>query len=344
MANRIVLLIDMDAFFAQIEERENPQFRGKPLVVGADPKQGKGRGVVSTASYEARKYGIKSAMPISEAWRRCPAAIFVQPDIELYQKVSEKIMEIVKKYSPLVEVVSMDEAYADISFLKNFKKAIKYAQDLKGDILEKEKLPCTIGIGPNKIVAKIACEQAKPNGLKAVAPSEVEDFLAPLDIRELPGIGPKTAEKFRSIKINKIGEIRKLSENDLKNIFGKVGEYFYKSSRGLDNEPVIAERGIKSVGKEHTFEKDTRDSEIIFKTFDNIIKAVYKELAENKYKFKTITVVCRFSGWETHTKSKTLEEASGDVKVLSSEAKRMLLKFVIGNPKPVRLIGLRIKI
>ena len=344
MADRIVLLVDMDAFFAQIEERENPQFRGKPLVVGADPKQGKGRGVVSTANYEARKYGIKSAMPISEAWQRCPAAIFVQPDIKLYQKVSEKIMLIVKRYSPLVEVVSMDEAYIDVSFLKSFKKAKEYAQQLKNEILKKEKLPCTIGIGPNKIIAKIACEQAKPNGLKAVELSEVEDFLAPLDIRELPGVGPKTAEKFRGMKINKIGEIRNLSKSDLKNIFGKTGEYFYCNSRGQDDEPVVAEREIKSIGKEHTFEKDTRDPEIIFKTFEDITKALYDELAENGCQFKTITVVCRFCGWETHTKSKTLDKASGDIKVLSGEAKIMLLKFIIGNLKPVRLIGLRLKI
>jgi len=347
---RIILHLDMDAFFAQIEERENPQFKGKPIVVGADPKEGKGRGVVSTASYSARKYGIHSALPISKAYQLCPSAIFLPVNMELYQKVSENIMEIVKKYSlpPKFgggwEIVSLDEAFLDVSFLGSYEKAKNLATKLKNEILEKEKLTATVGIGPNKLIAKMATNQAKPNGLLLIKPNQVKSFLEPLDIEDLPGIGPKTAEKLRTLGINKIKDIKRLSKTKLKEMFGVVGETFYEKIRGIDEELVSNEEIIKSIGKQHTFERDTRDSEIIFKTFNKIIKDVYQELIENNFSFKTITVICRFHGFETHTKSKTLKEPTKNFKILKKEATKLLLKFLLENKKPIRLIGLRLQI
>ena len=334
----------MDYFFAQVEERENPQFKGKPVVVGADPKGGRGRRVVSTANYEARKYGIHSALPISKAFELCPQAIFLPVNMELYQKVSENIMKIVKKYSKIWEIVSLDEAFLDLSFLKNYQKAKNLAEKLKKEIFEKEKLTSTIGIGPNKLIAKMAAEKAKPNGLLIIKQNQVKKFLEPLDIEDLPGIGPKTAEVLRNFGINKIKELKKLSKRKLKNIFGVVGETIYERARGIDEEPVTSEEIIKSVGKEHTFDQDTRDPEIIFNTFEKIIKNVYQELIENNFSFKTITVICRFTGFETHTKSKTLKEPTKDLNILKSEAKKLLLKFLLENKKLIRLIGLRIKI
>jgi DNA polymerase IV (DinB-like DNA polymerase) len=344
MKERIILHIDMDYFFAQIEERENPQFKGRPVVVGADPKGGKGRGVVSTANYEARKYGIKSGMPISKAYQLCPNAIFLPVNIELYEKVSKEIMEIVKKYSPIYEIVSLDEAYLDISFCKNLKEAENLGKKLKKEIFEKEKLTCTVGIGPNKTVAKLAAEKTKPNGLKVVKPDEVEKFLDPLDVDDLPGIGPKTAEKLRKIGINKIFELKKLSKEKLKEMFGKVGERIWERARGIDEEPVSPEEVIKSIGRQITFEKDTRNPRLIFGTFEKMIKEVYDELIENKFSFKTITVICRYKGFETHTKSKTLKEPSKDFEILKKESKKLLLKFFLESKKPIRLIGLRVKI
>jgi len=401
---RIVLHIDMDYFFAQIEERENPQFKGKPVVVGADPKGGKGRGVVSTCNYTARKYGIHSAMPISKAYELCPEAIFLPVNMQLYQKVSEKIMEIIKKYlprsipsesegllrgSPKWEITSLDEAYLDISFLNSYKKAENLAEKLKKEILEKEKLTCTVGIGPNKLIAKIAAEKAKPrselrsttgakpNGLLIIKPNQVKKFLEPLDIEDLPGIGPKTAEKLRVVGINKIKELKKISKSKLKDMFGVVGETFYERVRGIDERPFIStlrfarvideeevspeeviksisesasrrtkgeKRFISSTGKEHTFEKDTRDPEIIFSKFDEIIKEIGQELFLTNLYFRTITVICRFTGFETHTKSKTLEKTTRDSEILEKEAKKLLLKFLLENPKLIRLIGLRVKI
>jgi len=358
----------MDAFFPAVEERENPQFRGMPIIVGANPKEGKGRGVVSSASYSARKYGIHSALPISRAFELCPSAIFLPVNIELYQKVSEEIMEIVKKYSKVWEIVSLDEAYLDVSFLGSYEKAKNLATKLKNEVLEKEKLTATVGIGPNKLIAKMAAEKAKPNGLLIIKPNQVKKFLEPLDIEDLPGIGPKTGEKLRVIGINKIKELKKLSKEKLAEMFGIVGETIYEMVRGIDEEPVSSEEIIKSIGKQITFEKDTRDSEIIFENFEKMIKEVHDELKENNFSFKTITVICRFQGFETHTKSKTLytsfpkarvglgpnfsqkfghralKNPTQDFEILKSEAKKLLLKFLIENPKLIRLIGLRVKI
>lgn len=332
----------MDAFFAQIEERENPQFKGKPVVVGADPKGGKGRGVVSTANYIARKYGIHSAMPISKAYELCPEAIFLPVNVELYQKVSERIMKIIKKYSPKFEIISLDEAYLDLSFLESYKRTKSLAKKLKKKILEKEKLTSTIGIGSNKTVAKMATNEAKPDGLSVIRQNQVEKFLNPLDIEKLPGIGPKTAEKLRKLKINKIKELKKLSKSKIQELFGKVGLTIYERVRGVDKTEVSPEEIIKSIGKEKTFEKDTKDPKTIFSTFDKIIKDVYQELLENQLNFKTITVICRYSGFETHTKSKTLGKPTQDLDILKKEAKKLLLKFLIENPKLIRLLGLRI--
>ena len=339
---RIILHIDMDYFFAQIEERENPQFKGKPIVVGADPKSGKGRGVVSTCNYIARKYGIHSAMPISKAYKLCHKAFFLPVNMELYREVSERIMRIIKKYSKVWEIVGLDEAYLDISFVKSYKKAKLLGEKLKKEIFKKEKLTSTVGVGPNKLIAKLACEKAKPNGLLIIKPTQVKNFLEPLDIQDLPGIGPKTAEVLRGIGINKIKDLKNLSKSKLKEMFGKVGETIYERARGIDTSPVSSEEIIKSIGKQHTFERDTRNPRVIFGVFNKMIKEVYQEVLETKFAFRTITVICRYRGFETHTKSKTFKEPIQDLKVLKSEAKKLLLKFLIENQKLIRLIGVRV--
>lgn len=339
---RIILHIDLDAFFAQIEERENPQFKGKPIVVGSDPREGKGRGVVSTANYKAREYGIHSALPISQAWKKCPGAVFLPVNMEFYKQVSKEIMDIVKKYSDTIEKVSVDEAYLDVSFLKSYKEAEKTAKKLKKEIFKKQKLTSTVGIGPNKMVAKIACEQAKPDGLKTVTPKKALDFLNPLNIKEIPGIGPKTAQKLGKNKT--IRELRKYSKKHLKDLLGKVGEAIYEKARGKDSSPIETEREVKSVGKEHTFQKDTRDSKLIFDILERIAEDVYKEIKRENYCFKTITVVCRFKGFETKTKSKTLKAPSQDKETLKKEAKRLFLRFIVESAKPIRLVGIRTKV
>lgn len=358
---RIILHIDMDYFFAQIEERENPRFKGKPLAVGADPKGGRGRGVVSTANYEARKYGIRSAMPISKAYQLCPKAIFLPVNMELYQKVSEKITSLISKLLSQfgdqdMETVSLDEAYLDLSFMKNYKKAEDLAKRLKKEILEKEKLTSTVGIGPNKLIAKMASKKAKPDGLLIIKPNQIKRFLEPLDIEDLPGIGPKTGMRIaQSLSLHsrryakapmriKIRDLKKLSKKELVDLLGKIGKSIYEKARGIDAAPVISEEIIKSISKEHTFEKDTRDPEIIFSTFEKIINEVSGGLSSAGFSFRTITVICRFQGFETHTKSKTLKTPTQDLKTLRSEAKMLLLKFLIESKKLIRLVGLRVTI
>lgn len=335
--------LDMDAFFAQIEERENPRFKGKPLVVGSDPKSGMGRGVVSTANYEARKYGIHSALPISIAFRLCPNAIFLPVNMELYKEVSGRIFEIFKKYSSQYQIVSLDEGYLDISFA-NLKEAKKIAESLKNEIFEKEKLTCSVGIGENKLIAKLAAEKSKPNGLKIILAEESESFLEPLDIEDLYGVGPKTAAKIRALGVNKIGELRKISLEKLREMLGKPGVLIFDCAKGKDQSPVISNEELKSIGKEITFEKDTRDPKIIFDSFEEIISGVFRELKEGSMFFKTLTVRCRYFGFETHTKSKTLKDETQSLEILRKEAKNLLLRFLVEKQKPIRLIGLRLKV
>ena len=352
MENRIILHIDMDAFFPAIEQRENPQFRGLPVVVGADPKQGRGRGGVSSASYEARKFGIHSAMPISQAYKLCPEAIYLPPNFELYSKVSGNIMEIMRGFSEVMEQVSLDEAYIDVS--KNFtivnktsekdvwKKAEEFAGKIRKAIWEQENLTCSCGVGPNKMIAKIACEKAKPDGILMVKADEAEVFLEPLDVQKIPGIGVKTAQILRASKLNTVGDLKRLSQDDMEELFGIRGEAMYWKVRGIDEAPVVAEREVKSVGKEHTFEQDTRDPELLIQTFEELSREVAREIEEEGFSFKTITVVCRFTGFETHTKSKTFKQPSKSSAVLRAEAMKLLLKFIVEKQKFIRLIGVRV--
>ena len=339
---RIILHIDMDAFFAQIEERENPHFKGMPLVVGADPKGGRGRGVVATANYIARKYGIHSALPISRAYRLCPKAVFLPPDHRLYKRVSESIFKIIERFSSTLESVSLDEAYIDISFLKNYKEAKELAKKLKAEIIKKQKLTSTIGIGSNKLIAKLASEKAKPDGLLIIKSSQIRKFLEPLDIQDLPGIGPKTAQKLRAIDIYTIKDIKKLTKFKLIEMFGVAGEKIYEKARGIDKSFVKSYDIIKSIGKEYTFEKDTRDSELIFKIFNELIRKVHKEILKNNFHFRTLTVICRFQDFETHTKAKTFKNSTNNLIILKKESKKLFLKFIVESPKLIRLIGLRV--
>ncbi|MDA1337536.1 MAG: DNA polymerase IV [bacterium] len=357
MKNRIILHIDMDAFFATIEERENPRFKGKPVVVGAEPKEGKGRGVVATCNYEARKYGIHSAMPISQAWRLCPDAIFLPVNGALYSRVSENIMEAIKKFvvDCPVEQVSLDEAYVDLSSsVRQYSNTSEYwsiarkiGKEMRQEIWNRERLSCTVGIGPNKMVAKMACEHAKPNGVFSVQPKDVDAFLLSLSIRKIPGVGPKTEialERFLKKKNLTTKDVRGIVKEELVNLLGVLGNSLYEKVRGIDASSVALHDEIKSIGRDYTFQKDTRDGEEILSVFRRLSLDVAQEIKEREYFFKTITVVCRFQGFETHTKSRTLKESSKDDKVLKKEAMRLLLKFLTENLKPVRLVGVHVRV
>ncbi|MCH7730852.1 DNA polymerase IV, partial [Patescibacteria group bacterium] len=242
---------------------------------------------------------------------------------------------------------SLDEAYLDISFAGTYMKAKEFAEKTRRNIFQKEQLTASCGVAQNKMIAKIACEKAKPNGVLVVEPSETDRFLLPLSIREIPGVGPKTAaalERFFKKKDLKIQDVKKATKEELVELLGVFGSTLYEKVRGIDESPVSVENEIKSIGKEHTFERDTRDGEEIFPVFRELAGNVARELKEEGLSFKTITVVCRFQGFETHTKSKTLKEGSKDGKLLEKEAMRLLLRFLTENLKPVRLVGVRVKV
>jgi DNA polymerase IV (DinB-like DNA polymerase) len=232
--SRIILHVDMDSFFASIEAREHPEYRGRPLVVGADPKGGKGRGVVSTASYEARKFGIRSGMPISRAFALCPDAVYLPPDFPLYVRVSGEVMEILRAYSGHLHQVSIDEAFLDISPAGGYAGAGELARRIKAEIREKEGLTCSIGIGPSRIVAKIASDLRKPDGLTVVEPDQVLDFLAPLPVGRIPGIGKKTGAELARMGIRTIGELREADVQSLQSRFGRWGIHMHELANGRD--------------------------------------------------------------------------------------------------------------
>lgn len=339
---RIILHIDLDAFFASVEERENPHFQGKPIIVGADPKNGTGRGVVSTANYLAREFGVHSAMPISKAYRLCPQCVFLPVDGALYQNVSGHIMNIIASYADLCETVSIDEAYLDMSFCGTFEKAQGVGRKLKNEIFKKEKIHATVGIGPNKMIAKMATNNSKPNGLRIIEPEKVADFLGPLDVREIPGVGPKSSTVLHQLGFNTIAKLREATGDFLIHYFGKQGSALYEKARGIDERPIETFQEIKSIGREETFEKDTRDSEEIFAGFENLLKETFEEAGRENFQFRTISVKCRFTGFETHTKDKTIKSAPISFAQYKKTAHVLLLEFLLRNKKSIRLIGVRL--
>jgi len=341
-ANRIILHVDMDSFFAAIEERAHPEYRGKPIVVGADPKEGKGRGVVSTCNYEARKFGIRSGMPISKAWKRCPEAVYLPVNYKLYEEVSSRIMTILRKYADKFEQFGIDEAFLDISSrAKHFEDAKELAQNIKKEIHEKEKLTCSVGIGPNKLVAKVASGIKKPDGLTAVEEKDVKAFLSPLPVGELLWVGKKTERKLNEMGIKTVGELAAYDPTRLVEVFGVMGTQFYLMAQGIDRSEVEERGKIKSVSRDVTFEEDTSNPNIILETLDRLAEEVYKEVRELNLLFKTVTVKIRYENFETHTHSKTLPFLTNRLKDLQKTSYELAQTYLQPNRK-IRLIGTRV--
>lgn len=332
----------MDYFYAAIEEREHPEFKGKPVVVGSNPKEGKGRGVVSTSNYEARKFGIYSGMPISTAWKRCPDAIYMLPNFKLYVETSSRIMKLLRKYSKKFEQWGLDEAFLDISLkVQVFDDAKKLAEKIKKEIHKSEKLTCSIGIGPNKLVAKIASDFKKPDGLTVVTKNEVKRFLSPLSVRRLLWIGKKTEGKLNKMGIKTIGDLAAFDLPTLVKRFGVMGTQYYQFAHGIDNSEV-AERGrIKSIGRETTFETNIEDYNLVNKTLDKLAQRVQREVSKRKILFKTVTIKIRFENFETHTHGKTLASFTDSLQDLQKTA-RKLVQIYFRKNRTIRLVGVRV--
>jgi len=339
---RVILHVDLDAFFPSVEVREHPELKDRPLVVGADPKEGKGRGVVSSASYEARKFGVRSAMPISRAWKLCPHCVYLRPHFDLYVRASNSIMKILKNYADRFEQGGIDEAYLDISNRVNdFAEAKGLAEKIKKEVLERENLTCSIGVGPNKLVAKIASDYKKPYGLTAVEDENVKKFLFPLEVRKLPGVGPKTERRLKRMKIETIKDLATAKPEMLTRLFGFWGTRLHEYANGIDLSQVIEEYEIKSIGREVTFEKDEDNVDLILNVLDELAEEVHKEVIGDAFQFKTITIKVRYQHFDSHTRSKSLLFPTNNLKILENNAKRLIVPFLRGNKK-VRLIGIRV--
>lgn len=339
---RVILHVDLDAFFPSVEVREHPEFKNKPVVVGADPKDGKGRGVVSSASYEARKFGIRSALPISKAWKLCPDAVYLRPHFDLYVKASNNIMNILKSHADRFEQGGIDEAYLDISNqVKDFDEAGEIARKIMEEVLEKEGLTCSVGIGPNKMIAKIASDYKKPYGLTVITAEDVKDFLFPLKVRKIPGVGPKTERSLKELKIETAGDLAAVNSEVLKRLFGVWGARLHEFANGIDDREVQEDYETKSLGREVTFEKDTDDENLILGALVELAEEIHQELVDNAFRFKTISVKIRYEHFDTHTHSKSLPFSTNDLEILRNNAIRLLAPSLRCSKK-IRLIGLRV--
>ena len=337
---RTILHVDMDAFYASVEERSHPELRGKPLIVGSDPKGGKGRGIVATCSYEARKFGVHSAQPISQAWRMCPQGIYVQPDMPKYARASECVMRILLDFSDLVEQVSIDEAFLDVTGSRRlFGDGASIARKIKDRIRSEQRLTASVGVAANKFVAKVASDLRKPDGLVVVEPGREAEFLAPLPVSRLWGVGGKTATLLKDIGLQRIGQIATLDRRYLVDRFGKGGEHLWELSRGMDDRPVAPEEGYKSIGHETTFEKDTEDERLLHDTLLWLAEKVAQRLRANHARARTIAIKFREADFSTYTRRKTLSVAADTSEEIFPQAWNMVRRL-IRRGVAVRLIGI----
>ncbi|MBI4361310.1 DNA polymerase IV [Candidatus Micrarchaeota archaeon] len=334
----VILHLDMDCFFAQVEELRYPEIRGKPVIVGADPRRGRGRGVVSTANYEARKFGVHSAMPISRAFFACPDAVFLPVDFRHYGAVSRRIMNLASCFSAKAQPVSVDELYLDLSG-RSFLEAEALGRQLKARILEEEGLTCSVGIAWNKALAKLATSLKKPDGLTVLRPSELEARVWPLSVDTLSGIGKKTAARLEQVGVRTIGDLAKTPVRTLVEHLGVSGFYFRDLAWGKSGAELSEAWRAKSVSREHTFYQDTANAVDVVQTVYGLSERVLRDVKNEGVFFKTVGVKLRFSDFTTLVRSKTVR-LSQSLDIVTSTAKSLLLPLLAG--KKVRLVGVRV--
>lgn len=329
----------MDAFYASVEQRDDPSLKGKAVIVGGSPES---RGVVATASYEARKFGVHSAMPASQAKRLCPHGIFIKPRFDVYREVSHQIRDIFFEYTDLVEPLSLDEAYLDVT--ENYKdnpSATLMAQEIRQRIREETRLTASAGVAPNKFLAKVASDINKPDGLKVITPQEVESFVEALPIGKFYGIGKVTEKKMATLGIKTGADLKDWPEIDLIRHFGKVGSYYYGIARGIDEREVKAHRIRKSIGAENTFAEDHDDIHWMHGQIEEIAEKVSNRLNKSNTKGRTITLKVRFSNFQRITRSQTLIQSVSESQTIASVAKELLVQTEAGIRK-IRLLGITV--
>jgi len=337
---RRIVHLDMDAFYASVEQRDDPALRGKPVAVGGRPET---RGVVAAASYEARTFGVRSAMPMARAVRLCPQLVIVHPDFERYRQVSRQVMDLLRACTPLVEPLSLDEAYLDVTENTWHEPlATNVAKRLKRQIVEATGLTASAGVAPNKFLAKIASGYRKPDGLTVIAPERVESFLQDLPVEVLWGVGPVTARKLRAVGIEKLVQVRSADMELLRQTVGSLADWLRQLSFGDDPRPVTPDRESKSSSTENTYAEDLRDLDKMRDELDRMARENADWLVRRKLEARTITIKVRYSvGFVTVTRSHTLSRATADADVIASWAKDLLAKTDAGQ-RPVRLLGVRV--
>lgn len=348
--------LDMDAFFAAVEEREKPWLKGFPVVVGADPDGGFGRGVVSTANYLARTYGIRSALPISKAWQYSegarrkgnPGAIFITPRSGKYGKASKEVTDVVLEFVPTIQKTSVDEMYLDLTFTGSYKKAEALAKMLRSAIKKRTRLTGSIGIGPNKMIAKIASDFKKPDGLTVVSEERVVDFIAPLSVRVIPGIGPKMEEKLLRMHVKIVAELQAVSKKELVERFGSWGTLLFERGRGCASTKLTEPQVAKSIGEHHTFSKDTHEMRQVLEHLSKMTGRIFEALKRDKFiGFRTVVLTVRFSDFETKQRSVTTKTSMQTTQELELKAMKLLLPFFEKKENPhnkaVRMVGLRVE-
>jgi DNA polymerase-4 len=334
--HRKIIHIDMDAFYASVEQRDFPELRGKPVVVGSP----EGRGVVLTASYEARKFGVRSAIPGREAKRLCPDAIFVPPRFSAYKDVSQHIREIFLRYTDLVEPLSLDEAYLDVSEDKlQIGSAIEIAKEIKNAIRDETNLTASAGVSINKFVAKVASGMQKPDGLTFIHPDKIEAFMEQLKVGDFHGVGRVTADKMNKAGLFTGADLKKLSQDELVKNYGKAGIFYYNIVRGIDHRAVQPERETKSVSAEDTFAEDVLDIPLMEAELEKLSEVLFKRLNKHELFGRTITLKVKYHDFRIISRSKTFPEKINEISIIAATAKELLRQTEAGHKK-IRLLGI----
>ncbi len=347
MPVRIVVLVDLDYFFAQCEEKRNSSIKEKPVVICVYSGRSEDSGAVSTANYIARKFGVKSGIPISLAKKKLKEkdAVFLPVDRKFYEEVSGKIMSILRSYADRFEQVGIDEAYLDVSQRANgdFEEAGKVADKIKKELKAQQGLTCSIGIGPNKLVAKIAADIQKPDGLTIVKTEQVESFLSPLPVGSLVGVGRKTEKKMQSMGIETIGDLAKYEIHKLIEIFGKnLGAYFHNASNGIDDEPVQERGEVESISRISTLKEDTQDLRVILEKTNKLCDEVHTKLSQRGLSFKSVGIVAVMTDMSVRSRSKTFESPTNELTALKKTVKELFEKFLNESELQARRVGVKV--
>lgn len=340
--NRFILHCDLDCFFAAVEMRDNPDFKDKPVIIGADPK--KGRGVISTCNYEARKFGLHSAMPISEAYRRCPQGIYLAPNGKKYHEVSKEVMKILESYSEDFQQVGGDEAYIDLTEVCSDLKEIKSVMlKIQEDISTNIGITISIGCAPTKSLAKIASDFNKPNGITIFTPYNFKDLIKDLDVTRIPGIGKKSKVCFYKKGFKTVGDIINTPAQQFIEIFGKQGEWIWSVANGLDNRKVkpFNTHERKSISAERTFFEDTADFNILLNRLEDINERIHTHVMKHNIMYKTVSLKIRFEGFITYTRARTLPYPIQDKEMVMKVILNLYEEFLTSEKK-VRLIGIKL--